>query len=333
MCGIIYTEGKKAIVRAINQFHQQKSRGTEGFGAVLIKKNGNYEIIRNETQRGFIDQIEDKKNIYAVLMHHRYPTSTDNEIEQTHPIKTNINNTIYLTVHNGVISNTHDLKEKHYSEGLFYTTKIKTTKVTALKRSVRYDWNDSESLAVELAKYFERQSEEVQARGNIAFITLVIKNNKVEKMYLGRNSNPLILKRKSEKLTIASELKKGTSIKTHVILQKKFGVDFKFTETAFRLKEHYPNFGYDYKRIEQAELSDYERRIKNFKRDVYEDDKDDFEDIDFMLGYEGEISIEDEIKLTQQAIESIKNSKPLDKEELAYAKEHLKELKQIKRNS
>ena len=62
--------------------------------------------------------------------------------------------------------------------------------------SFDYDWNDSNSLAVELARFLEGQTKDLQSvKGSFAFIVIqATKQGKLSKVFLGRNNgNPLMI--------------------------------------------------------------------------------------------------------------------------------------------
>ncbi len=69
-------------------------------------------------------------------------------------------------------------------------------------------WNDSESLAIELAKVIDGQKTDIEAKGSIAFIALQVdkKTAKVKKVFYGRNySNPLKLQTNKAFFSLTSE--------------------------------------------------------------------------------------------------------------------------------
>lgn len=319
MCGIIYTEGKKALSRAINQYHYQKDRGTDGFGAVLIYKDGSYQIVRDEAEKSFLGSLkrENSKNLHAVMMHHRLPTSTDNEIEQTHPIETTIEGVTYLTVHNGVISNTNELKNSHYEQGLFYSTKIKTIRKTRKRRTVTYNWNDSESLGIELALYFSGRVNQIKAKGSIAFITAVIKKGKVTKIYFGRNKrNPLEISRKKDRILIASDIQETCFDIDERTIKEKDLKTLKLKDTRYSLPVSVPEYSFGYNYHFWDDYNDYyqTKELNKFYQSDYEPDYIEM--------------LKSDIKEAKNNIEKIKHSSPLDEDELDFAEDYLKELEE-----
>ncbi len=227
MCGIIYVRrnDNHSPIRALKKrYEYQKSRGQQGFGFVAVDKDRN--IIGYERSRYFYEiekLLENYHNSKEILFHHRLPTSTPNTPETAHPIF--VSNKIlkydYYVVHNGVIRNATELRSKHEALGLEYNTIAEEIsyvytpkKHKGKSKEIRYEekitskFNDSESLAIELALCHENIIDEERTEGSAAWVMFVIdkKTNKVIELKYGRNSgNPLCIERKSELLCISSE--------------------------------------------------------------------------------------------------------------------------------
>lgn len=201
MCGLIgvfYTGKNKKHVNeiALNQFEDQKERGINGFGIIKINDKMGYKIDRATEGYKFMWDIHHNP-VRAVIVHHRIPTGSDNTLKQTHPIVVD-NGSLkykYLLVHNGVIRNDCELKAEHEALGFIYTT-VDGTK-----------FNDSECVAIELARFIENQIDRVGIIGSAAFIGVQIdkKTDKVIKLFFGRNEgNPLNLAKTRNKMFISS---------------------------------------------------------------------------------------------------------------------------------
>lgn len=195
MCGIIAefnTKNKKGKTESANQFivdqyQNQHSRGTQGFGIIRIKNNSKVEIDRaTEPTKFLIDLYLKQANM--IIAHHRYPTSTDNKVAQTHPmiVENKILKYKYAVIHNGIIHNDRDLKSKHEELGFQYTTEYQ---VYAQNGTTTYaKWNDSEALAIELALFIENQIDKISVTNNAAFIVLQLnQKNEATKVFFGRN--------------------------------------------------------------------------------------------------------------------------------------------------
>lgn len=134
---------------------------------------------------------------HEVLFHHRLSTSTADVPNACHPFSTkNYFENNYVGVHNGMIWNDNILEKQHEALGIEYVSRQKTG-----------EFNDSEALIYDIARYLEGEVTELTAEGSIAFI--VVKRNKDGKpvtLFFGRNTgNPLKMKRTENSLTISSE--------------------------------------------------------------------------------------------------------------------------------
>lgn len=211
MCGIIGAfnkDGESVNSWIVDQFEEQHSRGKEGFGIVNIKENKEIEVLRSTEPAKFMFDLH-KEEHSMMLVHHRMPTSSPNYLGQTHPILVDNGslNHKYLVVHNGVINNSDELKDHHEKElGFIYSTAIEVKSTYGVSWQEKY--NDSESLAIEVARFIEDQSEEVGALGSAAFIAIQIdkETNKAIQVFFGRNmSNPLHMSFTRGKLRLSSE--------------------------------------------------------------------------------------------------------------------------------
>jgi predicted glutamine amidotransferase len=212
MCGIIAAFDIRSKDSSVNdtiveQYEYQYYRGTQGFGAVFIKGDGSYMVKRaTEPTKALLDVYMNKSKM--ILFHHRMPTSTENYMDQTHPILVSngslANN--YLVVHNGVISNDKELKKKH--EGLGFTYQ------TAYEDGKDVKFNDSEALAIEVARYIEEQSEEIDTYSNAAFVALQIdkETDKVVKVFFGRSLAADLNIHSSTKRIEISSIGKGAEV-------------------------------------------------------------------------------------------------------------------------
>lgn len=209
MCGIVYSHGKhRASKTIIRRYLKQRARGYEGYGYVSFTdgKVNTYERYQTETEM----KRELKKNTDThILFHHRYPTSTENIPEAAHPIvvKHDELRHTYYVVHNGVITNSEELKLDHNTLGYKYTTEIRTEyrTINGNVYSGGASFNDSEALAIELARNIEKGTR-INAEGSIAFMVLQCEGKKVKALYYGTNGgNPLTIDEHGNTLTIASE--------------------------------------------------------------------------------------------------------------------------------
>lgn len=213
MCGLIAYVSKRPKAKdaetmaresLVNQYEEQYDRGQKGFGLISIE--GGKAVVRRacEPVKFFFD-IRDARGSF-LMAHHRFPTSTDNLLSQTHPIATPLKNgNTLLVMHNGVINNATELFKKHTEElGYAYTTYLGDG--TTAGYSYR-KFNDSESAAIELARFIDGETSEIGAKGTIAFLALEVdKKGKPVAFRYGRNDqNPLAVETTEHGILIASE--------------------------------------------------------------------------------------------------------------------------------
>lgn len=247
MCGIVYFHNymaEGAIKPILKRYEEQKSRGKEGFGAITFSLDTGVmsHYVRRADEADMKKLMEDigaEKDVRnnACLFHHRFPTSTPNLAECAHPIHVKHAELEfeYYVVHNGVISNEDELKPIHNALGYEYTTEIVKRETIETKfQTYTYDeemqFNDSESLAIELARHIEGKSKSVDAKGTMAFIVLQTKDGVVKKLYYGRNfGNPLYREALAEGiLGLKSQGAATESVDTH----KLFCYDYATGETT-----------------------------------------------------------------------------------------------------
>ncbi|MFA7301786.1 MAG: hypothetical protein WC069_05770 [Candidatus Shapirobacteria bacterium] len=217
MCGIIAafnTNPKRKIESAndfvIDQYQEQFERGTRGFGIIRIDKKREIEIDRACEPTKFLMDLYTKKS-NMIIAHHRTPTSTENKLNQTHPMYVSDKSLKhdYLVVHNGIVGNTKELHDKHEKLGFIYNTEY-SRELDYPNYTYKQDkWNDSESIAIEIALFIENKTEEIEMDNNAAFIVLQLekKTLKAKEVFFGRNGigSCLNMSKSKGKLRISSE--------------------------------------------------------------------------------------------------------------------------------
>lgn len=241
MCGIIVglhtgKEARPANEWALKTFENQHSRGMEGFGIIGWKPGSKPIVLRSCEGIKFMWDIH-SKDFPLLLVHHRTPTSTPNSIEQTHPILVR-NGSLshdYLILHNGIIRNDEAIWKKHTAElGFVYTTEIVIDKEKNLVR-----WNDSESLAIEAARFIEGQTGELEITGSAAFVALQLdkETGKPTLLFFGRNQgNPLKMGKSRGKLHLSSE-GEGDPIDPFILYSCPLTHDMKLTKKPLLFKK------------------------------------------------------------------------------------------------
>lgn len=212
MCGIITIIKKKddGVVTAAaisGMLTEQISRGSQGFG--YIGFGDKVETYVRRESRAEIEKCLEKNDSQNIMFHHRLPTSTPNYADCTHPIKVSnpeLDYDYYL-VHNGVISNDHILKEEHNALGYIYNTTVESITKTANHLDKKEKWNDSEALAIDVARMLDGKKDDISAKGSIAFNCMQVEKGTqvVKKVYFGRNISPLTINFTEDSLVLRSQ--------------------------------------------------------------------------------------------------------------------------------
>lgn len=228
MCGIVYQwrdDARPAAKGILKRYKRQQDRGEDGFGYVALDAQGVVKEYKRYAEEAAVKRALQRSTSSHVLFHHRFPTSTPNLAEAAHPIKVS-NRELqfdYYVVHNGVISNGDDFKDEHEALGYRYTTEIYTQYRTAKGKlfTAETQYNDSEVLAIELARSLEYLQDGVRTKGSIAYIVMQVEkaSKKLVATYYGTNGgNPLTVDRTNGVFTIASE--GGKAIDPHTCFRR-----------------------------------------------------------------------------------------------------------------
>lgn len=200
MCGLALVLSKKKKhtgQRIYDVYKAQSGRGQQGYGFISIRNGEIHQVFRSLGEHAFKQALM-KDNSEIILAHHRFPTSTKNVLGATHPIFVSHPELDfdYYIAHNGVITNSYVLKRQHEELGYKYNTAFTEHTVAKfddgreeIMDSERTVFNDSESLAVELARFIEGKSDKVNTNGAAAFIGIAVEKGgkKVDSLFFGKN--------------------------------------------------------------------------------------------------------------------------------------------------
>jgi len=194
MCGIIYAKNLtdnhpvNSLIKIL--YENQKERGQLGFGFVGLNAEqiGTY---RATDEKGIMKYLNECQ-YDEIIFHHRFPTSTQNSLKGTHPFVIEIDDKRYYFVHNGIIQNANELRERHSKEGIAYASEEGA------------DFNDSEALAWDFCLRLNNKQAKVEAVGSVAFVCLEIdrKTRRAEKLYFYRNDEAQLKIYKDETLLL-----------------------------------------------------------------------------------------------------------------------------------
>jgi len=185
-------DGSSVANAVLTQFDKQRARGTQGFGVFDVAHN---KIFRAAKEDEILEYLVNHDTSH-LLFHHRFPTSTINVAQAAHPIRTKryFGDTEYVLVHNGIIRNPNELFVKHSELGIQYHTMLKDL-----------TFNDSESLLWDFALTMQGKQEEMQTRGDMAFICMEMYKGKLKKMHFGRNGRSLMVFKDKTTIELSSE--------------------------------------------------------------------------------------------------------------------------------
>lgn len=220
MCGLIGVfskQNKRASQYAFELYRKQMKRGQRGYGYIAIH-DGVIVSIQRAKDEVTIKPLLMRETAETILFHHRLPTSTDNSIGTTHPIFVSHSELQYdyYLAHNGSIKNSLLLQERHSKSGYEYTTEHKVYEVAEYKDTSRNEiisapvtkFNDSESLAIEFARYIEGLTTKIDIFGEVAFWAVAVEKGtkNVANIYYGRNHGRMLHSFESKKwFVITSE--------------------------------------------------------------------------------------------------------------------------------
>lgn len=231
MCGLAFAFSKKgnnAGQQVMNLYDKQAHRGKQGYGFLSIHDGKLVGLHRAKSE------VEIKKLLNAdrsefVMFHHRFPTSTKNTLGTTHPMFVSGKELEfdYYFAHNGIISNAKWLKTKHEKLGYVYETEHMEKKTahytngnTELMDTETAVFNDSESLAIELARNIEGLDAKVNTFGPAAFWGISLKKgtNEVVDVFFGKNHGRDLCIRDNKKWYMVSS-ETGDDIRDMVIFR------------------------------------------------------------------------------------------------------------------
>lgn len=219
MCGIVTVIGKRGrnvSKDVIEAYEAQKTRGQEGFGFVAIKDGQLIKVDRSLTDTKIKKDLK-YTDAEIILFHHRKPTSTGNIIRSTHPFFVSHEELEYdwYLAHNGVVKNTDFLKTDLNKLGYVYHTEFKKVDAIEYLDGKRYEseesktkHNDSETLAIEFARWMEGLQDEIKSVGGIALWAVALEKgtDRVLSLHWGHNyGRPLTHRKNKKRVIIASE--------------------------------------------------------------------------------------------------------------------------------
>ncbi len=193
MCGIIGYIGKRpAFPILLSGLRRLEYRGYDSFGFFVLDKNKNFLLKKIGKISDFESEFSGGEKIKgkAGIGHTRWATTGQVTEENTHP-HYDCGHNIFL-VHNGIIENYKELKEKLISEGHKF-----------------YSETDTEVLAHLVEKYFDENLEEAVRRAlkdvRGTYGICVISKRDPQKLIAAKFGSPLILGINNDEFLVASD--------------------------------------------------------------------------------------------------------------------------------
>jgi glucosamine--fructose-6-phosphate aminotransferase (isomerizing) len=202
-----------------------KNRGYDSCGVYLNNKlNDNFlvkygidgDFIKNSEEKDIfkilerdINLIENPQKFEIGIGHTRWATHGGKTDFNSHPHKSN--NNLITVVHNGIISNYHDIKEKYLSNFTFKSstdTEVVANLIQYLKENVFQNMND---ILSHLNTIFEG-----------TWALLIHDSTEPNRLYFMKNENPLLLA-KNDEITIATSEPSGfmNMVSKYILLRDK----------------------------------------------------------------------------------------------------------------
>lgn len=178
MCGIIgYLDDELGTSYVINGLQKLEYRGYDSCGLAYIK-NGEFSIYKS-TKRivDLKEKIDNDGNI--IIAHTRWATHGKVSFENAHPICSYLGN--FIIVHNGIIENYQELKERY------------------LKDIVLKTETDTEIIVNLIELFYQKNSNLISVLSTVcslligSFACLIINKNDDEKIYFMKRNSPLLI--------------------------------------------------------------------------------------------------------------------------------------------
>ena len=192
MCGIVGYIGKdKALPKVLSGLKFLEYRGYDSAGIAFVKDN-NLNIIKKV---GRIDNLEESINLkedsYVSIGHTRWATHGEANTINSHPHK----NGKFTVVHNGIIENYAEIKEKLIKEGYKFLSETDTEVIPAL---LDYNYKNSNDVLISIRDTIKC------LEGSYALG--IICDDDYDHIYAVRKGSPLIIARDKNGYFLASDV-------------------------------------------------------------------------------------------------------------------------------
>ena len=193
MCGIIgYTGLQNAKNILMEGLKSLEYRGYDSAGICFFNEKNNIEIIKSIGKVSMLNDLVKKNNqtTHCGIGHTRWATHGNVTVENAHPHKSG---NVYL-IHNGIIENYNELKQKYKIEKTYSQT---DTEIAAIVLNIIYNQNEKDPL-ISINKFIK------EINGTYSFCIMF--DDKPNEIYATRNVSPLVASNIGDGSIIASDL-------------------------------------------------------------------------------------------------------------------------------
>jgi glucosamine--fructose-6-phosphate aminotransferase (isomerizing) len=211
MCGIfgivLNNKNENIYNLIINGLIQLQNRGYDSAGICLIKNN-KFEVNKCastnklnalDTLMNMTDIKESKDNTYIGIGHNRWATHGVKNDTNAHPHLSCDSN--FVIVHNGIIENYNELKQKLLKEGFVFNSQTDTEVIVNL---LQYNYNSmilNNGEGTSITNVIKQTIEELRGTYGLLIQSLYEDN----KLYCVRNGSPLLIGQNDEEVIVTSE--------------------------------------------------------------------------------------------------------------------------------
>jgi glucosamine--fructose-6-phosphate aminotransferase (isomerizing) len=208
MCGIfgivLNNNNENIYNLIINGLIQLQNRGYDSAGVCVIK-NKKFEVNKCASTNklnaldklmNMIDIKEAKDNACIGIGHNRWATHGVKNDTNAHPHLSGDAN--FVIVHNGIIENYNEIKQKLIKEGFIFNSQTDTEVIVNL---LQYNYNNSNVDCANMIDIIKKTIEELRGTYGLLIQSLYEPN----KLYCVRNGSPLLIGQNEEEVIVTSE--------------------------------------------------------------------------------------------------------------------------------
>ena len=206
MCGIfgivLNNNNENICTLIINGLIQLQNRGYDSAGVCVIKNN-KFEVNKcaSTNKLNALDKLmsmknikESKYNTYIGIGHNRWATHGVKNDTNAHPHLSGDAN--FVIVHNGIIENYNQIKQKLIKEGFIFHSQTDTEVIVNL---LQYNYNNQ--VGTNMIDIIKKTIEELRGTYGLLIQSLYEPN----KLYCVRNGSPLLIGQNEEEVIVTSE--------------------------------------------------------------------------------------------------------------------------------